>query len=184
MPAKPCPEDGPNSRVTLMNSASKFRACVCANKHVFVLWYPTEIVSFSIRLVCPSLGVKQDSLVGECLKPGSAYIQCLGNSLGNQHTHTQFGLSLLPQKCHPERLLFQSFTSSPRLKTDSALSSGSRSKLSQFSDSHPAASRVSGPPGSLHLNRRHCDPEPHNVQIPAGSHSQILLLQITPFRLK
>lgn len=51
--------------------------------------------SFSICLVRPSLGVREDSLVGECLKSRAAYNQWLGNSLGNQHTHTFWTLSFL-----------------------------------------------------------------------------------------
>lgn len=89
-------------------------------------------------------------------------------------------LPLFPQKYHPERLSFQSLISSPRLKTDSALSSKKRSKISPFSDSHSVLLELQIPPQqSLHLNCRHWDPEPNNVQIPARSHPQIILLHIT-----
>ena len=158
------------------------------SEHVFALNSTEMKFSFPICLVCPSLGVKEYSLVGECLKSRAVYNQWLGNSLGNQHTHTYILDSLLllfPQKYRPERLFFQNFISSPRLKTDSTLSSKKRSKISPFSDSHSVASWASDPPqGSLHLNCRHWDPEPNNIQIPARRHPQILLLHITQLRPK
>lgn len=156
------------------------------SEHVFAL-NPTEIkFSFSVCLACPSLGVKEDSPVGEGLKSRAAYNQWLGDSPGSKDAHILDSfLSFIPTEIPPWKIIVSEF------HLFSKTQDRQHSVLKEKVQNLPIQSLLLScflsfrfPLGSLHLNCRHQDPEPHSIQISAWSHPQILLLHITQFWLK